>query len=77
MALTRSFRIVVERQVASNPAYGKAILLDYIKDTIGFESLGEATDMPPKSLVMNKFSKEHFERPTEAFGRLFPTETRS
>jgi hypothetical protein len=48
MALTRSFRIVVERQVASNPAYGKAILLDYIKDTIGFESLGERPTRHPR-----------------------------
>jgi len=30
---------------------GKAILRDYIKATIGFEKLGEATDTPPKSLI--------------------------
>ena len=30
---------------------GKAILRDYIKATIGFEKLGEATDTPRKSLV--------------------------
>ena len=70
MALTRSFRELVQRQVASDPAYGeallregidtmltgdvdtgKAILRDYIKATIGFEKLGEATDTPPKSLI--------------------------
>jgi hypothetical protein len=70
MALTRSFRELVQRQVASDPAYGeallregidtmlagdvdtgKAILRDYIKATIGFEKLGEATATPPKSLI--------------------------
>ena len=30
---------------------GKAILRDYIKATVGFEKLGEATDTPPKSLI--------------------------
>jgi hypothetical protein len=30
---------------------GRAILRDYIKATIGFEKLGEATDTPPKSLI--------------------------
>ncbi|HXT80063.1 MAG TPA: transcriptional regulator [Acetobacteraceae bacterium] len=30
---------------------GKAILRDYIKATIGFEKLGEATATPPKSLI--------------------------
>ncbi len=30
---------------------GKAILRDYIKATIGFEKLAEATDTPPKSLI--------------------------
>ena len=29
----------------------KAILRDYIKATVGFEKLGEATDTPPKSLI--------------------------
>lgn len=70
MALTRSFRELVQRQVASDPAYGeallregidtmlagdvdtgKAILRDYIKATVGFEKLGEATGTPPKSLM--------------------------
>jgi hypothetical protein len=70
MALTRSFRKLVQRQVASDPAYGeallregidtmltgdidtgKAILRDYIKATMGFEKLGEATATPPKSLI--------------------------
>jgi len=70
MALTRSFKELVQRQVASDPAYGeallregidtmltgdvdtgKAILRDYIKATVGFEELGEATGAPPKSLI--------------------------
>ena len=70
MALTRSFKELVQRNVAADPAFGeallregidtmltgdvdtgKAILRDYIKATIGFEKLGEATDTPPKSLI--------------------------
>jgi hypothetical protein len=30
---------------------GKSILRDYIKATVGFEKLGEATATPPKSLI--------------------------
>jgi DNA-binding phage protein len=30
---------------------GKAILRDYIKATVGFEKLAEATHTPPKSLI--------------------------
>jgi DNA-binding phage protein len=30
---------------------GKTILRDYIKATVGFEKLGEATGTPPKSLI--------------------------
>src|ERR1700746_2436824 len=70
MPLTRSFKDLVQRQVAEDPAYaealvraridamlagdvdtGKAILRDYIKATIGFEKLGEATGTQPKSLI--------------------------
>jgi hypothetical protein len=70
MALTRSFKELVQRHVAADPAYGeallrqgidtmlagdvdtgKAILCDYIKATIGFEKLGEATGTQPKSLI--------------------------
>jgi DNA-binding phage protein len=70
MVLTRSFRDLVHRHVAEDPAYaeallregidtmltgdvdtGKAILRDYIKATIGFEKLGEATGTQPKSLI--------------------------
>ena len=70
MALTRSFKDLVRRHVAEDPAYaeallregidtmlkgdvdiGKAILRDYIKATVGFEKLGEATGTQPKSLI--------------------------
>jgi hypothetical protein len=70
MALTRTFKELVQRHVAADPAYGeallregidtmlagdvdtgKAILRDYIKATIGFEKLGEATGTQPKSLI--------------------------
>jgi DNA-binding phage protein len=70
MPLTRSFKDLVQRHVAEDPAYaeallregidtmlagdvdtGKAILRDYIKATIGFEKLGEATGTQPKSLI--------------------------
>ena len=30
---------------------GKTIMRDYIKATVGFEKLAEATDTPPKSLI--------------------------
>jgi DNA-binding phage protein len=68
--LTRSFKELVQHQVASDAAFGeallregidtmltgdvdtgKAILRDYIKATIGFEKLGEATGTQAKSLI--------------------------
>ena len=70
MAKTRSFKELVQRHVAADPAFaeallregidtmlagdvetGKTILRDYIKATVGFEKLGEATGTPPKSLI--------------------------
>jgi DNA-binding phage protein len=70
MPLTQSFKELVQRHVAEDPAYaeallregidtmlagdvdtGKAILRDYIKATVGFEKLGEATGTQPKSLI--------------------------
>jgi len=70
MALTKSFKELVQKRVASDPAFGaallregidvmlagdvdtgKAILRDYIKATVGFEKLSEATGAPPKSLI--------------------------
>lgn len=65
-----SFKELVQRRTASDPAFAtallregldtmlagdidtaKAILRDYIKATVGFEKLGEATATPPKSLI--------------------------
>jgi DNA-binding phage protein len=70
MALTRSFKELPQKWIASDPAYGqallcegidsmlagdveagKAILRDYIKATVGFERLGEATGTQSKSLI--------------------------
>ena len=70
MALTRSFKELVHKHVAEDPAFakallregvdlmlagdvdsGKAILRDYIKATVGFEKLGQATGTQPKSLI--------------------------
>ena len=70
MAVTKSFKELVQSRVARDPDFaaallregidtmltgdmdtGKAILRDYIKATVGFEKLGEATDTPPKSLI--------------------------
>ena len=68
MALTRSFKELVQRRVAKDPDFGaallregidtmlagdvdtgKAILRDYIKATVGFEKLGEATGTQPRA----------------------------
>ncbi len=70
MALTKSFKELVQRRVTNDPDFatallregidtmltgdvdtGKAILRDYIKATVGFEKLAEATAMAPKSLI--------------------------
>jgi len=70
MSLTRDFRELVQKRIASDPGFrdallregigtmlsgdvdiGKAILRDYIKATVGFKKLGEATCTPPKSLI--------------------------
>jgi DNA-binding phage protein len=70
MAVTKSFKDLVQKRVTNDPAFaasllresmatmlagdletGKSILRDYIKATIGFEKLGEATDTPAKSLI--------------------------
>jgi len=70
MALTKSFKELVQSRVANDPDFaaallregidtmltgdvdtGKAILRDYIKATVGFERLGEATGTQPKSLI--------------------------
>ena len=70
MALTKSFRVLVQRRVTEEPEFGvallreaidamltgdvdsgRATLRDYIKATVGFEKLAEATGTPPKSLI--------------------------
>jgi hypothetical protein len=70
MALARSFKERVQKRVASDPAFGEALLRegidtmlagdvdtgkaiqrDYIKATVGFDELGEATGTQPKSLI--------------------------
>src|ERR1700730_3846943 len=69
MALTRSFKELVQKRIVNDPAFGEAllregidsmlagdvdtgkeILRDYIKATVGFEKLAEATGTQPKSL---------------------------
>ena len=41
----------IDIMLAGDVDTGRAILRDYIKATVGFEKLGEATDTPPKSLI--------------------------
>ena len=41
----------IDTMLAGDVDTGKAILRDYIKATVGFEKLGEATDTPAKSLI--------------------------
>ncbi len=44
-------REAIEVMLTGDVDTGKTILRDYIKATIGFEQLGAATDLPPKSLI--------------------------
>jgi DNA-binding phage protein len=41
----------IDAMLSSDMDTGKTILRDYIKATVGFEKLGEATGAPPKSLI--------------------------
>ena len=41
----------VDAMLSGDVETGKTILRDYIKATVGFEKLGEATDTPPKSPI--------------------------
>jgi hypothetical protein len=41
----------IDAMLSGDVDTGKAILRDYIKATVGFEELGEATGSPPKSLI--------------------------
>ena len=41
----------IDAMLAGDLQTGKAILRDYIKATVGFDKLGEATGTQPKSLI--------------------------
>ncbi len=41
----------IDAMLTGDVETGKTILRDYIKATVGFEKLGEATGAPPKSLI--------------------------
>jgi DNA-binding phage protein len=41
----------IDAMLSGDMETGKTILRDYIKATVGFEELGEATGAPPKSLI--------------------------
>ena len=41
----------IDALLAGDVETGKAVLRDYIKATVGFEKLGEATGTPAKSLI--------------------------
>ena len=51
MAVTKSFKELVQRRATRDPGFATALPRDCIKATIGFEKLGEATATPPKSLI--------------------------
>ena len=61
MAKTKPFRDLVQARVKKDKKFaealsgdvetGKTILRDYIKATVGFEKLAEATGAPAKSLI--------------------------
>jgi hypothetical protein len=44
-------RGAINTMLAGDVETGKAVLRDYIKATIGFEKLGQATGTQPKSLI--------------------------
>ena len=48
---TALLREGIDTMLAGDVETGKAILRDYIKATVGFEKLGEATGTQPKSLI--------------------------
>jgi DNA-binding phage protein len=48
---TALLREGIDTMLSGDVNTGKAILRDYIKATIGFEKLGEATGTQPKSLI--------------------------
>ena len=48
---TALLREGIDTMLTGDVDTGKAILRDYIKATVGFEKLGEATDTSAKSLI--------------------------
>jgi hypothetical protein len=44
-------REALDAMLGGNVDAGKGFLRDYIKATVGFEQLGAATGIPPKSLI--------------------------
>ncbi len=48
---TALLREGLDTMLAGDVDTAKALLRDYIKATVGFEKLGEATATPPKSLI--------------------------
>ena len=48
---TALLREGIDAMLTGDVDTGKAILRDYIKATVGFEKLAEATATPPKSLI--------------------------
>ena len=57
----------IDTMLAGDFEIGKALLRDYIKATVGFEKLGEATDTPAKSL-MRMFSPSGNPQARDLFG---------
>jgi DNA-binding phage protein len=41
----------IDAMLSGDVETGKTVLRDYIKATVGFEKLGQATGAPPKSLI--------------------------
>ncbi len=48
---TALLRESIDRMLTGDVDIAKTLLRDYIKATIGFEKLGEATSLPSKSLI--------------------------
>jgi DNA-binding phage protein len=48
---TALLREGIDRMLTGDVEIAKMLLRDYIKATIGFEKLGEATSLPSKSLI--------------------------
>ncbi len=60
----------IDAMLAGDVDTGRAILRDYIKATVGFEKLGEATATPAKSLI-RMFGARGNPRARNLFGVIF------